>query len=540
MPSPIRDLTDRVFDELLASEPHLRARAGLPIERLKVPSLEARQEDVRFARSVLADLDAAPVESDEDRLNAGFLRHLMGGVVSRGEHDDLGFGVTPYQTWGLKVSLGYAFQGFAGSDATYADLTADYRDTVRELRVRLLRQRELGILVPRAALPGVRESLDRMRASSRAVLTASAPTGLADSSLIDEVDAEFGLLDDALGDDYAAAAPQEACLSRYPGGESYYRFLVKDLTSSDLTPEQLHETGLQQCAELAERMAEVRSQLGFTGSEQEFHAMLATDPRVHARDHEEVNALFRRHMAALEPRIGDWFAVLPQAPYDVERLDPALEAGMTYGFYEAPTATQPTGYYRWNGVDLENKSLLTYAALIFHELAPGHHFHLARQAENTDLPPLRREPLLGAFNEGWAEYASGLGWEMGLYDDPLDAYGRLTHERFTAQRLVVDTGLNLMGWSLEQAASFMSANTTESDAQVASEVLRYSTDLPAQALGYRAGYLELMRLRARAEKSWGERFDVRDFHELVLGPGALPFPVIEESVDRVARSVPTD
>ena len=189
-----------------------------------------------------------------------------------------------------------------------------------------------------------------------------------------------------------------------------------------------------------------------------------------------------------------------RAPYDVVRLDPALEAGMTYGYYDTPTATQETGYYRWNGADLENKSLLTYAALIFHELAPGHHFHLARQAENTDLPALRREPMLGAFNEGWAEYASGLGWEMGLYDDLLDAYGRVTHERFTAQRLVVDTGLNLMGWSLEKAAAFMSANTTESDAQVASEVIRYSTDLPAQALGYRAGYLELMRLRERAAK----------------------------------------
>lgn len=533
--TPIRALTDRVFGYFEQNEVHLRARAGLPIERLRPPSLENRQADVRFARQVLADLDGAPIQDDEDRVEAGFLRHVVQGIVARGEHDDLGFGVTPYQTWGLKLSLQYAFVGFSGAESVYRDLLADYRDTISELRVRLERQREVGILLPRAALPGVRESLDRMRASSRQVLTASAPGDLAGTGLIDEVDAEFGRLDEALGQGYWDAAPQEVCLSSYPGGEAYYRFLVKDLTSSDFSPEELHQTGLAQCAELAEKMADLRSQMGFTGTEAEFHAMLATDPRVHATDHEEVNALFRRHMANLEPRIGDFFRVLPKAPYDVVRLDPALEAGMTYGYYDTPTATQETGYYRWNGADLENKSLLTYAALIFHELAPGHHFHLARQAENTDLPALRREPMLGAFNEGWAEYASGLGWEMGLYDDLLDAYGRVTHERFTAQRLVVDTGLNLMGWSLAKAAAFMSANTTESDAQVASEVIRYSTDLPAQALGYRAGYLELNRLRERAEKSWSD-FDVRDFHELVLAPGALPFPVIEESIDRVAAS----
>lgn len=533
--SPIRALSDRVFDRFVETEPHLRARAGLPIERLRPPSLENRQADVRFAREVLAELDRAPVATDEDRLDAGFLRHLLDGMVARGEHDDLGFGVTPYQTWSVKLGLQYAFSGFAGTESVYRDLLADYRDTISELWVRLERQREVGILLPRAALPGVRESLARMRTSSQQVLVSSAPGDLARSALIDEVDAEFGRLDDALGQGYWDAAPQEVCLSSYPGGESYYRFLVKDLTSSDLSPEELHETGLQQCAELAERMAELRSQMGFTGTEQEFHTMLETDPRVHATDHDEVNALFRRHMAALEPRIGDFFRVLPRAPYDVVRLDPALEAGMTYGYYDTPTATNPTGYYRWNGANLQDKSMLTYAALIFHELAPGHHFHLARQAENTDLPRLRREPMLGAFNEGWAEYASGLGWEMGLYDDLLDAYGRVTHERFTAQRLVVDTGLNLMGWSLEKAAAFMSANTTESDAQVASEVIRYSTDLPAQALGYRAGYLELMRLRDRAEKSWAD-FDVRDFHELVLAPGALPFPVIEESVDRRATT----
>jgi uncharacterized protein (DUF885 family) len=196
---------------------------------------------------------------------------------------------------------------------------------------------------------------------------------------------------------------------------------------------------------------------------------------------------------------------------------------MTYGYYQPPTVVDPVGRYMYNGSDLDKRSMLTAASLIFHELAPGHHFHLARQAENSELPDLRRESAeLSGFNEGWAEYAAGLGWELGLYEDPYDGYGRLVHERFTAQRLVVDTGLAALGWTLDQAREYMRANTTESDTQVATETLRYATDLPGQALAYRLGFLEFHALRERAGR------DLADFHEFILGNGALPFPVIHE------------
>jgi len=164
---------------------------------------------------------------------------------------------------------------------------------------------------------------------------------------------------------------------------------------------------------------------------------------------------------------------------------------------------------------------------------PGHHFQLARQAENDRLPPIRRESLnLTAYIEGWAEYASDLSREMGLYEDPYDLYGRLVLERFGAQRLVVDTGLNLLGWSLERARAFMKDNTLESDAQVASETLRYSTDLPGQALTYRLGLLMFQDLRRRAGTELGARFDIRRFHDVVLDAGALPLDVLQRHVER--------
>ena len=535
--TPVRALADRVFAHSLDNDWYYRLQKGLPIEALRLDGPETWREDAAFARTVLDELRQVPGDlSEDDRLTVGYLEHVLDAWVERGKCSLLGFSVTPYSSYAVGLVLRMVFAGFQGAPATYLSLVADQRDQMAEYRTRLIAQRDAGILIPALALPGTRESLRRLRDTAAALLPASAPgevseraAALVADELVPAYDALLGVLDEA----YEKAAPALLGQSQYDGGEDHYRTLVRHNTASSLTPEQLHQLGLEQVADLTERMAKARADMGAPASETEFHAQLETDPRVHAKSPDDVQAVFRKHMARLEPLIGEYFSVLPKAPYDTERLAPEAEAGMTYGYYSAPTAAEPRGIYYWNGANLESKSLLTYAALIFHELAPGHHFHIARQAENEALPDVRRYgAALGAFNEGWAEYAAGLGWEMGLYDEPLDGYGRLVHERFTAQRLVVDTGLNLYGWTRDEAAAYMKANTTDSDAQVASEVLRYGTDLPAQALAYRAGFVELTRLRRKAEEALGARFDVRAYHEEVLGPGALPFPVIDGHLDR--------
>jgi uncharacterized protein (DUF885 family) len=537
----VRALADKVFAYRIEESWYLQLRRGVPVERMRVESEESLAKDARFAEQVLAELQAAEPVDEDDRLTAGYLEFMLTGQVEAAKTPLLGFTVTPYQSFFIGMSLQQLFPAFSGPDATYVSLVADFRDQIRELAARLRRQREAGILVPRPALAGLRESLTRTRGAAGSVLPASAPSGVreqVEALVASDVLPAYDDLLALVGEDYERDAPSTVGMAQYPGGEEAYRRLVRESTASSMSPEQAHQLGLEQVAELADKMAKARADLGFSGTEEEFHAQLATDPRVHASSPDQVEALFLRHMAALEPLISQYFSVLPKAPYGVARLAPEAEAGLTYGYYEAPTSAEPIGRYRWNGANLESKSLLTYATLIFHELAPGHHFHIARQAENEALPDLRREATdIGAFNEGWAEYAAGLGWEMGLYDDPLDGYGRLVHERFTAQRLVVDTGLNLLGWSLEEAAAYMKANTTDSDGQIATEVLRYSTDLPAQALAYRAGFVELNRLRSKTEAALGDRFDIREFHEHVLGPGALPFPVIEGHLDRWVASL---
>jgi uncharacterized protein (DUF885 family) len=537
----VRALADKVFAYRIQESWYLQLRRGLAVEHLRTESDASMLKDARFAEQVLAELRTAEPANEDDRLTAGYLEFLLTMQVEAAKKPLLGFTVTPYQSFFAGMALQQLFPSFTGPDQTYVSLVADYRDMVRELAARLDRQREAGILLPRPALAGTRESLTRTRGAAAAVLPGSAPAAVreqVEALVADEVLPAYDDLLALLGEGYERDAPTAVGLAQYPDGEQAYARLVREHTASTMTPQQVHQLGLDQVAELRDKMAKARADMGFSGSEEEFHAQLATDPRVHATSPDEVEALFLRHMAALEPLISQWFSVIPKAPYGVARLDASAESGMTYGYYEQPTSVQPVGRYRWNGSNLESKSLLTYATLIFHELAPGHHFHIARQNENEALPDLRRESIdIGAFNEGWAEYAAGLGWEMGLYDDPLDGYGRLVHERFTAQRLVVDTGLNLLGWSLEEAAAYMKANTTDSDGQIATEVLRYSTDLPAQALAYRAGFLELNRLRSKTEAALGDRFDIREFHEHVLGPGGLPFPVIEAHLDRWVASL---
>jgi uncharacterized protein (DUF885 family) len=209
----------------------------------------------------------------------------------------------------------------------------------------------------------------------------------------------------------------------------------------------------------------------------------------------------------------------------VKRLPVEFEGGDTFGYYQGPTAAEPQGTYYFNGSTLSERSLLRAAALIAHELIPGHHFQIARQEENESLPLLRRETLLTAFGEGWGEYASWLGEEMGLYDDPYDRAGWLMNDAMLSARLVVDTGMNALGWSRQRAMDYMREHTMLSDTEIATETLRYAVDIPAQALAYKIGSLKIIELRKLAKD-----YDVREFHEWVIGSGALPLPLLEEHV----------
>ncbi|MFJ3788342.1 DUF885 domain-containing protein [Kitasatospora sp. NPDC090091] len=549
----IGDLADRYWEYLLARDPLLRVRQGLPVETLPGASLAEAEERARFAGGVLERARALEVTElpGADADTAAFLVALAEQELRAHRWYWLTPAATPYRLFPLSLYTDAVLGAFRFAERPDADryvaLVQELARLVGSIGDKVAGQTARGVRVPAPALAGARATLAGLLTSvARRVEVAEdrlgelgpagrghlrdGVRGVVEGELTPAFDRLLAVLDDPA---YGRAAPQEVGWARYQDGEEAYRDFVRTHTGGDTAPERLHELGREQCRELAERMREVRATLGFHGSEAEFHDRLRTEPRLYARTPAEVEERYRGHLDRLAPVLPRWFATVPEAPYGLARLDPALEPGMTFGYYEAPTATAPVGRYRYNGSDLDRRSLLGSASLIFHELAPGHHFHLARQAEDLTLPQLRREVAeFGAFNEGWAEYAAGLGWEMGLYGEPWDAYGRLAQERFTAQRLVVDTGLNLGTMDLESSRDFMRANSTEADGQIDSDLLRYSTDLPGQALSYRAGFLEFGRLRADAEAELGAGFEVRAFHEAVLGGGALPFPGLRRRVVR--------
>ena len=213
-------------------------------------------------------------------------------------------------------------------------------------------------------------------------------------------------------------------------------------------------------------------------------------------------------------------------------LPEALSSAMTFGYYAPQTLDQDKGLFIFNSVNLSKGPLNNIGALNYHELVPGHHFHLATQQENETLHPLRQRSIVNAYNEGWAEYAATFAGEIGMYREPEERFGRLMMDAFLTCRLVVDTGMNVLGWTIEEARQYLRNNGFMPEAEIHSETIRYSCDMPGQALAYKLGDTFLYDARERMRTALGDRFDIRDFHDAVLKPGALPLPLLKQHVER--------
>lgn len=552
-------LAEEYWQRLLDESPALRLKEGLPVTRLPDVSYEHAEASAAWARGFLERLEAIdPATFDEAgdperRLTHRVLAWQARQIVDALPHFWHRFQVTPYSSDlnTLAQVFSSAPLGTPEERERFLGLLDEVARLAGQLREVLEGQRERGILLPAPEIPLVQATYaplagppeehpyrpDPERLGAEATgLSPEAADELAhqvDRALAERVAPAFAGLLTVLDGDYRASAPEEVGLGRQPGGEAAYRFLVAHHTTLDgLTPEEIHERGLAEVERIEAEMAEIRELLGAGGTPaREFHERLRTDPRFLACSPEEVGERLLRPIRRIEPLVEDWFLETPEAPYGVARLDPALEGGMTFGYYQWPTPAEPTGRYFFNGSDLDERSLVTAAALIYHELVPGHHFQIALQTEDEDLPAFRRNAFPTAFVEGWAEYASDLAGEMGLYAEPYDRYGRLAMDMFLSSRLVVDTGMNALGWSRERALEFLRDRVLESETQLATETLRYSVDIPGQALAYKIGALAIRDLRRRAEEALGEDFDIRRFHRAVLGHGAMPLAVLEEHIE---------
>ena len=331
--------------------------------------------------------------------------------------------------------------------------------------------------------------------------------------------------------EYLPACRATIAAEDFPDGEALYAMLVRLRTTTELTPDQIHAIGLSEVARIRAEMEKIREQVKFKGDLQAFFKFLRTDKQFYFKTGEELLAAYRVLAKKIDPQLVKMFATLPRTPYGVEAV-PALEApNQTTAYYRQPSEDgSRAGYFYANLYKPETRPKWEMEALSAHEAVPGHHLQIAIGQELGELPKFRRQAGYTAFVEGWALYSESLGGELGLYTDPYSKFGQLTYEMWRAVRLVVDTGIHHKGWTRQQAIDFFKANAAKTDNDIAVEVDRYIS-WPGQALGYKLGELRIKALRARAREALGDKFDVRRFHDVVLGNGAVPLDVLERYVD---------
>ena len=398
-----------------------------------------------------------------------------------------------------------------------------------------------GFTVPRAVLDGrdvsiasVAELKDPTQSSfykpfekmptSIAPADADKLRGEARQLIANKVIPAYGSLLTFFRNEYVPKARTTLAAEAMPDGKAWYRQQIIEYTTLDLSPDAIHQIGMDQVAKIHAEMVKTMQETGFKGSFADFLHFLRTDPQFYAKTPDEL--LMRTAWVAkqVDAQLGKEFGRLPRQRFAIVPVPADIAPYYTSGRGGANS-------YLVNTYDLPSRPLYNMPALTLHESMPGHSLQLALAAEQKGQPAFRREGYISAYGEGWGLYSEFLGNEMGIYKTPYDRFGYLTYQMWRAARLVVDTGIHHLGWTRQQAIDFMTQNTALSDREIANEVDRYIS-WPGQALSYELGYLKLLELRQKAEQALGTKFDIRHFHDTVLQIGSVPLPVLEQRIDR--------
>jgi len=330
-------------------------------------------------------------------------------------------------------------------------------------------------------------------------------------------------------EDYAPKGRTEVGVWSLPDGEAYYAFRVKESTTTNLTPEEIHQLGLAQVKEIEDRMLTVAKQMGFKDAKS-FDAAIQADPKQHGQSREQILDLYRKYIDQMYVKLPDLFGHLPKSKVQVLPVEEFREKDASAASYidGTPDGSRP-GHVMVNTGDFKNRLLINVETTAYHEGVPGHHLQISVAQEMPGLPPFRQHEYYTAYTEGWALYSERLGKEVGFYQDPYSYYGHLQDDMLRAIRLVVDTGLHYKHWSRQQVVDFFHQHSAQDEPNVQSETDRYIA-WPGQALGYKIGQLQILKLRQYAKDQLEGKFSIRDFHDQVIDAGALPMDVLEARI----------
>ena len=372
----------------------------------------------------------------------------------------------------------------------------------------------------------------RISDSERATLAADARRAIAD-----DYQPALRRFKAFIVESYRPKAPNESGLASYPGGARYYEFLIRARIVRGMSAQQIHELGLAEVKRLRTEIGAIAKEVGFKGTTDEFIEHLRSDPKFFFESSDAVLAAYRAMPARVDPQLPKLFHSVPRMRYAVRAMTPAEAASSTAANYQVGSlALGTSGFFTINALGYASEAKWRVETIFLHEAVPGHHMQIARAAEIEGMHPWRSQANFNiAYAEGWALYAEGLGYDLGFYKDPYQRYGNLQAQLFRAARLVVDTGIHAYSWPRDKAIAYMGTEGGVDRDFAVSEVDRYMSN-PSQALGYLLGYRKIRDLRARAEKSLGARFDVKDFHAVLIDNGSMPLAVLEKIVDEwIAR-----
>ena len=330
---------------------------------------------------------------------------------------------------------------------------------------------------------------------------------------------------------YLPACRGSIGLSSLPNGAAWYEYHARRYTTTQMSPDDIHRLGLNEVRRIHDEMQEIIDELDFAGSFQEFLVFLRSDPQFYFDNAEDLYQSYLATSKRIDPELVKLFGKLPRMPYGVKPIPDSTAPDTTTAYYSGPAADgSRAGTYWVNLYKPEVRPKYEIEVLTVHEAMPGHHLQISLQQELGDMPNFRRYGGFTAFVEGWGLYSESLGYDLGLYKDPYSRFGQLTYEMWRAVRLVVDTGIHYKGWTRQQAIDFFKDNAAKTELDIINEIDRYIGN-PGQALAYKIGQMKIQTIRGRAELALGDAFDVRAFHDELLGAGALPLDILEQRMD---------